>query len=74
MTAEVRIFMAEHKDVLQIPMSAVYETDEGSFCHVITQHGPTPRKLELGDNNDSFVIVRDGLAAGERVLRNPDFD
>ncbi len=74
MTAEVRIFMAEHKDVLQIPMSAVYETDEGSFCHVITQQGPTPRKLELGDNNDSFVIVRDGLAAGERVLRNPDFD
>jgi len=74
MTAEVKIFMAEHKDLLQIPMSAVYETDEGSFCHVITQQGHTPRKLELGDNNDSFVIVRDGLAAGERVLRNPDFD
>lgn len=71
MTAEVEITLAKHQDVLTIPIGAVIETNEGSFCWVGEPDRAERRPIVLGDSNETSVIVIEGLQAGERVLRRP---
>lgn len=71
MSAEVEVILAVHKDVLNIPVAAVVETEEGDFCWVRTPDGPIRRVLQLGDSNDVFVEVQAGLNEGEDVVLNP---
>jgi multidrug resistance efflux pump len=71
MSAEVKVIMAVHQDVLTIPVAAVVATDEGDFCWVRRHEGITRRLLELGDSNDVFIVVKGGLREGERVVLNP---
>ena len=70
MSAEVEISVAEHKDVLLIPVAAVVETDSGVFCWVQTSEGVSRRQIRLGDTNEVFSIVTDGLNEGDEVLLN----
>ena len=75
MSAEVDVILAVHEDVLTIPVAAVVETEEGSFCWVQPANkevdGPQKRILELGDSNDIFIEVVAGLNEGEEVILNP---
>jgi len=71
MSAEVEILVARHENVLTIPVAAVVETDNGSFCWVKTADGPQRRALELGDTNDVFTVVKAGLEEGDQVVLNP---
>ncbi len=71
MSAEVEVVLAEHKDVLMIPVAAVMATDEGDFCWVKTPQGLARRPLQLGDSNDVFIVVEGGLKEGEEVVLNP---
>ena len=71
MSAEVEILVAEHKDVLMIPVAAVVETENGGYCWVATAKGPEQRPLKLGDSNDVFTVVKAGSKEGDEVLLNP---
>jgi HlyD family secretion protein len=72
MTSEVEILVAHLKDVLTLPVAAVVEQRGKYFCWVTTAGGQTERRsLVLGLNNDQFVEVKDGVAAGDKVLLNP---
>ncbi len=71
MSAVVDIALAEHADVLKIPVAAVVGTDSGFFCWVKNQDAVAKRKLELGDTNEEFTIVTAGLKEGEQVVLNP---
>lgn len=71
MSAEIEIVLAEHRNVTTIPVAAVLETEDGSFCWVDTEEGPIKRSLELGDSNDVFIQVKDGVTEGEKVILNP---
>ena len=71
MSAEVEVVLAVHENVLTIPVAAVMETEEGSFCWVESKDGPIRRVLELGDSNDVFIEVKAGLNEGEEVILNP---
>ncbi len=71
MSAEVDVILAVHEDVLTIPVAAVVETEEGSFCWVQSEGGPQKRLLKLGDSNDVFIEIIAGLNEGERVVLNP---
>lgn len=72
MSAEVEVIMARHQDVLMIPVTAVVETDEGEeVCWVMTAEGTMRRSLELGDNNDTFIVVKSGLEEGDKVVLDP---
>jgi HlyD family secretion protein len=71
MSAEVDIILAVHEDVLTIPVAAVVETEDGSFCWTRSGAGPQKRLIELGDSNDIFVEVIAGLNEGEEVVLNP---
>ena len=71
MSAEVEVIMDRYEDVLTIPVAAVVETAEGDFCWVKTAQGAKRRSLQLGDTNDSFIVVKAGLKEGDQVLLNP---
>ena len=71
MSAEVEVIMDRHEDVLTIPVAAVVETAEGDFCWVKTAEGAKRRSLQLGDTDDSFIVVKAGLKEGDEVVLNP---
>ncbi|NNE00709.1 MAG: hypothetical protein HKN47_25620, partial [Pirellulaceae bacterium] len=71
MSAEVEIVLAEHKNVVKIPVSAVLETEDATLCWVKTTTGTQRRVLILGDSNDVFIVVEDGLKEGDEVILNP---
>ncbi|UCD51214.1 MAG: hypothetical protein JSW27_01010 [Phycisphaerales bacterium] len=68
MSAEVKIIVDQHEDVLIIPVTAVVDTAQGAFCWVQTTDGTERRSLELGDNDNDFAVVLAGLQPGEVVV------
>jgi len=71
MSVDVGIILARHEDVVMVPINAVIETNKGFACWVATPTGPQRRALQLGDNNDMFILVESGLSAGEQVVLDP---
>jgi multidrug resistance efflux pump len=67
MTARADVRVGELKDVLLLPINAVFE-QQGSFvCHVVRLLGVETRLVSLGESNDELVVVREGLREGDRV-------
>ena len=71
MSAGVEVLIAEYKDVLTIPVAAIVETADANFCWVKTAAGNERRQIVLGDSNDVFTIVEQGLQEGDEVILNP---
>lgn len=71
MSAEVEVLVARYENVLKIPVAAIVETDEGNFCWVKTIEGSERRAILLGDSNDVFTVVKEGLQEGDEVVLNP---
>ena len=71
MSAVVDVVLAEHTDVLKIPVAAIVEASEGFLCWVDSPQGMQKRRIELGDSNDEFTVVESGLDEGEVVVLNP---
>ncbi len=70
--AKVEVFIEQEEDVLQVPVSALVERS-GQFFVVVKDQGRAElRPVEIGPNNESMVIIRDGLQVGEQVLVDPD--
>jgi HlyD family secretion protein len=71
MSAEVEVIIDRHADVLTIPVAAVVETAQGDFCWVKTAEGVKRQSLQLGDTNDTFIVVKAGLNEGDEVVLDP---
>lgn len=71
MSANVEIFLAQHPDVVTIPVSAVAEQQGKYFCWTSTAAGIQRRELTLGDTDDQFMIVQAGVREGDQVVLNP---
>ena len=71
MSAVVDITLAEYKDVVNVPVASILQSDEGFLCWVDTPEGAQKRKIQVGDTNDEFTIVTAGLVEGEKVVLNP---
>lgn len=71
LSAEVEVVIANHADVLTVPVAAVVQSGEDTFCWVQNEAGNEKRKLQLGDTNDQFVIVQSGIQEGDEVVLNP---
>ena len=63
--------LAEHTDVLKIPVAAILENDEGYLCWIETEGTTERRPLELAGSNDEFAVVAAGLDEGDAVILNP---
>jgi RND family efflux transporter MFP subunit len=71
MTAVVDIHIANLEDVLCIPVQAVVQRGNQTWCYVARDNQPEKRIIELGQTNDKFVEISAGLERGERVVLNP---
>jgi hypothetical protein len=71
MSADVKVLIARHDNVLTIPVAAVAESEADSYCFVKTAAGPRRRALVLGDSNGVFTVVRQGLEDGDEVILHP---
>lgn len=74
MFAEVRTLRAEMREVLTVPRTAISFNTYGDFVFVIEQADAdtlkvTRRQVSTGAVQDGRIEVRDGLAAGDRVVR-----
>jgi multidrug efflux pump subunit AcrA (membrane-fusion protein) len=67
MTATCEIVISEHDAVLFVPMQAVQRQGAVSYAWVAGPAGPEARVLELGVNDYSYVIVKNGVNEGARV-------
>lgn len=71
MSAIVVVVLAKHDDVLTIPVTAIVESGSDFYCWVQTESVVKRRVIKLGDSNDEFTVVHDGLTEGEQVILNP---
>ncbi len=74
MTARVHIRAENAKNVLLVPVQAVFRDDQGrSFCYVSTPSGLARKPVTTGHRNELQVEVLSGLKAGDLVsLVAPD--
>lgn len=73
MTAKVKIIVNELKDVLYVPVQAVFVEKDRHF--VFMKNGGEYRRqpVKIGEHNDEFIQIVDGIDDGSVVaLRMPD--
>jgi HlyD family secretion protein len=68
MNAQVEIMVADLPDVLHVPMQAIQQSGGRAFAYVDRGGDPELKQVELGLNNDRFVVVKGGLEEGDRVF------
>ena len=74
MTAQVTILVKELKGVLAVPLQAVVEKGGKYYCYLRKERdakGYAERQVVIGDNNDKYLEIKDGLAIGDLVILNP---
>jgi RND family efflux transporter MFP subunit len=69
MTAEVRIHCGTHKNVLMVPVAAVSERDGKHFAYLYAGNYDK-REVTVGESNEKFIIIKDGLKEGDQVALN----
>ena len=69
--AKVRIIFESKKSVLQVPLAAVIEHGNQHYCLVREQQSWRPQAIQIGSNNNTHVIVQEGLAEDDRVALTP---
>ncbi len=71
MTADVEILVADLHDVLTVPVASVVDIGGKHYCWVQKGGQTEKRPLVLGQTNDKFVEVKDGVAEDELIIMNP---
>lgn len=71
MTAEVRIFVKQLPDALQIPVHGIYEYKGHHFCLRKAGAGLETVQIDIGATNDNMVTIDSGLEEGDVVILNP---
>ncbi|MBC8352789.1 MAG: HlyD family efflux transporter periplasmic adaptor subunit [Planctomycetes bacterium] len=69
--AKVKVFFESKSQVLQVPLAAVVEHDERHFCLVREEQGWRTQSIQLGSNNNTHVVVEEGLVDGDQVALTP---
>lgn len=67
MTAEVKILAKELPDVLLVPVQAVAELEGEHYAYVVSGKNVERKAVKVGENNEKYVEVREGLAEGEQI-------
>jgi multidrug efflux pump subunit AcrA (membrane-fusion protein) len=73
--AKTEIFVERLQNVVQVPLSSLFKSqsqDKGYSVFVKHQNRVEIRPVQIGSNNDKFVVVNQGLAVGEQVLLDAD--
>jgi membrane fusion protein (multidrug efflux system) len=72
MVASVQVARAQLSDVIVVPQQVVLRTEDGFEAFVVVDENGVPtaraRRLTLGPSQGNRVVVRDGLAPGDRLI------
>jgi HlyD family secretion protein len=72
MTAQVEIMVSELDNVLSVPIEAIVRYDDKDHVAVQKSDGGIEwRELVLGQSNDRYVEVKQGIKSGESVVIKP---
>lgn len=66
MSAVVELIIDEKNDVLQVPLSSVFELDDRQYVYMAD--GDDMREVTTGIRCHSMIEITDGLEAGEEIL------
>jgi len=70
---KVEIFVERQEDVVQAPVSSLLVGGPDQYFVIVkTENGIEPREVEIGSNNEKFVIIKSGVEPGEIVLVDAD--
>jgi len=73
MSAKVEILVGKIDDCVYVPVQAVNFDGDKQVCFVTHGLKPDRREVTVGDFNDEFIEIKNGVKEGERVLlRLPD--
>ena len=70
MTAVADIHVDLLKDVITVPVQAIVQIGDESWCYVSAGSNVERRPVEVGQSNDKFVEIKSGLAVGEQIVLN----
>ena len=68
MTVEVDMISAEIKDVIYVPVEALYTKEGNVYCRVQKKLHPEERMVKIGRSSKSYVEIIEGLEPGDRVF------
>lgn len=68
MTTRVEILVDEEKDVLMIPIDAVFDDSGSKMVYVSSLRGVEAREITTDKSNEDFIVVRKGLEAGDKIF------
>ena len=71
MTAEVDLLLASSPESVTLPVSSVLQTEEGCFCWVKRSGQFIRQPIIVGDGNEIFLLVEQGLVVGDVVALSP---
>jgi len=73
MNAKVDIQIKQFDDVVHVPVQAVVASEKKHYCYVGRGAKPEKREVQIGDFNDEFIVIKNGISEGEIVqLRSLD--
>ena len=67
MTARVSIVSDQVKDVLRIPVAALFQDDKQRFCYVRMGGKLEVAQVKVGRINEDWVEIHEGLSIGQQV-------
>jgi RND family efflux transporter MFP subunit len=71
MTAEVRIFVDQRPDAIQVPVHGLYEHGNKTYCLVKKGLQFETRAVSVSATNDTSVAIGEGLQVGDTIVLNP---
>ncbi len=69
---EASFILWEGENIIQIPSSALFRSDEQWAVFVFENNRAVRRKIEVGQHGGLIAEVISGLAQGELVITHPD--
>ena len=66
-----RIDLWQGEDILAVPIAALFRQGDRWAVFVAEGGRARLRLITIGERNDAFAEVREGLAAGEAVILHP---
>lgn len=70
MTTSNKILTYERKDVLSIPLEAIFSKDSITYVYQKTGFSIAKKQVKIGDANNDSVIILEGLSAEDVVYLN----
>jgi HlyD family secretion protein len=68
MSVNVEVIAEEVRDVLYVPVEALYQREGQVYCQKDTSSGPAETPVKAGRSSVHYVEILEGLAEGEHVL------